>query len=42
MRSAPDVLIASTALKRQLVLATRNVPDFTGCGVHVINPFDGA
>ena len=40
-RSAPDMLIAATALEHQLVLATRNVRDFTGCGVQVVNPFDG-
>ena len=39
-RSAPDMLIAATALEHQLVLATRNVRDFTGCGVQVVNPFD--
>ncbi len=41
-RSAPDMLIAATALEHQLVLATRNVRDFMGCGVQVVNPFDGA
>jgi predicted nucleic acid-binding protein len=40
-RSAPDMLIAATALEHQLVLATRNVRDFTGCGVQVVNPFAG-
>jgi predicted nucleic acid-binding protein len=39
-RSAPDMLIAATALEHQLALATRNVRDFLGCGVQVINPFD--
>ena len=38
-RSAPDMLIAATAIEHQLVLATRNVRDFLGCGVHVVNPF---
>jgi len=32
--------IASTAIERELVLATRNVRDFFGCGVLVVNPFD--
>jgi len=41
VRSAPDMLIAATAIEHQLVLATRNVRDFTGCGVQVVNPFDG-
>ena len=41
-RSAPDMLIAATAMEHQLVLATRNVRDFLGCGVQVINPFDAA
>ncbi len=41
VRSAPDMLIAATAIEHQLVLATRNVRDFMGCGVQVVNPFDG-
>ena len=41
VRSAPDMLIAATAIEHQLVLATRNVRDFLGCGVQVVNPFDG-
>lgn len=41
-RSAPDMLIAATAMEHQLVLATRNVRDFLGCGVQVINPFEAA
>ena len=40
-RSAPDMLIAATAIEHQLILATRNVRDFMGCGVQVMNPFDG-
>lgn len=40
-RSTPDMLIAATAIEHQLVLATRNVRDFMGCGVQVVNPFDG-
>ena len=40
-RSVPDMLIAATAIEHQLVLATRNVRDFMGCGVQVINPFEG-
>jgi predicted nucleic acid-binding protein len=40
VRSAPDMLIAATAIEHQLVLATRNVRDFLGCGVQVINPFE--
>ena len=39
-RSAPDMLIAATAIEHQLVLATRNVRDFLGCGVQIVNPFD--
>ncbi len=41
VRSAPDMLIAATAIEHQLVLATRNVRDFLGCGVQVVNPFNG-
>ena len=39
VRSAPDMLIAATAMEHQVVLATRNIRDFLGCGVQVINPF---
>ena len=39
-RSTPDMLIAATAIEHQLVLATRNVRAFLGCGVQVVNPFD--
>lgn len=39
-RSAPDMLIAATAIEHQTILATRNVRDFLGCGVQVVNPFD--
>jgi predicted nucleic acid-binding protein len=39
-RSAPDMLIAATAIEHQLVLATRNVRAFLGCGVQIVNPFD--
>ncbi|PIY30000.1 MAG: PIN domain-containing protein [Comamonadaceae bacterium CG_4_9_14_3_um_filter_60_33] len=39
-RTAPDMLIAATAIEQQLVLATRNVRDFVGCGVQIINPFE--
>ncbi|MDP2368531.1 PIN domain-containing protein [Rhodoferax sp.] len=40
IRSAPDMLIAATAIEHQLALATRNVRDFMGCGVQVVNPFE--
>lgn len=39
-RSAPDVLIAATAQEHQLIIATRNVRDFLGCGVQIVNPFE--
>jgi predicted nucleic acid-binding protein len=41
-RSTPDMLIAATAQEHQLIIATRNLRDFVGCGVQVVNPFDGA
>lgn len=40
-RSVPDMQIAYTVIAHELVLATRNVRDFFGCGVQVVNPFDG-
>lgn len=39
-RSAPDMLIAATAIEHQLVLATRNTRDFLGCGVQIVSSFD--
>lgn len=38
-RTPADMLIAATALEHRLVIATRNVNDFTRCGVEVVNPF---
>ncbi len=35
-----DTMIAATAQKYGLTVATRNVDDFTRCGVHVVNPFE--
>lgn len=35
-----DALIAATALERGLLLATRNVSDFTGVGLTIVNPWD--
>lgn len=40
-RSTPDMLIAATAQEYQIIIATRNVRDFVGCGVQVVNPFEG-
>ena len=36
-----DALIAAIARHSGFSVATRNVKDFTGCGVTVINPWDG-
>jgi predicted nucleic acid-binding protein len=38
--SAPDGLIAATALEHDLTVVTRNVKDFTGLGVAVLNPWE--
>jgi len=35
-----DSLLAATARHHDLTVATRNVKDFTACGVPVINPWD--
>ncbi|WP_394691103.1 type II toxin-antitoxin system VapC family toxin [Hoeflea sp.] len=37
-----DAQIAAIALRRGLPIATRNVRDFEGCGVTLINPWDPA
>jgi toxin FitB len=39
-RSDRDALIAATALVHGLVVATRNVADFDGMGVGLINPWE--
>jgi len=41
LRTQADMLIATTALEHDLKLATRNVKNFTGCGIVVYNPFEG-
>jgi toxin FitB len=38
-RSQADMLIAATAQIHGLTLVTRNVSDFEGCGIAVLNPF---
>jgi toxin FitB len=39
VRTQADMLIAATAAHHGLVLVTRNVRDFAGCGVALLNPF---
>lgn len=39
-KSERDAWIAATAIEAGLVLATRNVGDFAGMGVELVNPFD--
>jgi predicted nucleic acid-binding protein len=39
VRSQPDMLIAATAQVHAATLVTRNVADFAGCGVPVLDPF---
>jgi predicted nucleic acid-binding protein len=38
-RTQADMLIAATAAEHAVPLATRNVHDFDGCGISVVNPF---
>lgn len=38
-RSPADMLIAATAQVHGLTLITRNVRDFDGCGIDLLNPF---
>jgi toxin FitB len=38
--SQADAQIAAIARSRGAALATRNVPDFEGCGVEIVNPWD--
>lgn len=39
-RTQADMLIAATAQVHQISVATRNVRDFDGCGIPVVNPFE--
>jgi hypothetical protein len=39
---ASDGLIAATARQHGLSVMTRNVRDFEGCGVELVNPWEGA
>jgi predicted nucleic acid-binding protein len=39
VRTQADMLIAATAAHHGLMLVTRNVHDFDGCGVSLSNPF---
>ncbi|MEQ8189377.1 MAG: type II toxin-antitoxin system VapC family toxin [Candidatus Eremiobacterota bacterium] len=36
----PDTIIASTAIKKDLILVTRNVDDFSDINIKFYNPFD--
>ena len=41
-QESTDLLIAATALRHGLTLATRNVRHFQGIGVPIVNPWDQA
>lgn len=38
-RTQADMLIAATAFEHGIALVTRNVKDFEGCGIPLLNPF---
>jgi predicted nucleic acid-binding protein len=38
-RTQADIMIAATASQHNLTIVTRNVRDFEGCGVAVLDPF---
>ncbi|ODA00096.1 twitching motility protein PilT [Achromobacter xylosoxidans] len=40
MRPERDAFIAATALVHGMTLVTRNVSDFSGCGVVIVNPWE--
>lgn len=40
IRTQADIFIAATAIEHGLTLVTRNVRDFEGCGVCLLNPFE--
>ena len=37
--STEDAIIAATARAHDAIVATRNVKDFTGCGIETVNPW---
>ena len=39
-RTQADMLIAATAFEHGVALVTRNVKDFEGCGIPLLNPFE--
>ncbi len=39
VRTQADILIGATAAHHGLTLVTRNVRDFDGCGIQVLDPF---
>jgi predicted nucleic acid-binding protein len=41
-RTQADMLIAATAQIHQLTLVTRNLRDFEGCGITLVNPFSAS
>lgn len=39
-RSTQDMVLAATAQTHQLIMLTRNVNAFAGCGIQALNPFE--
>lgn len=39
MRPEPDTVVTAIASAQKMAVVTRNVPDFNGIGIKVVNPW---